>query len=108
MGEHAWFDGNAFKVGEKYAHNVGLKKPNPWGLHDMHGNVFEWCSDWYDEKLSGGIDPVGPNVGSSRVVRGGCWRSDPGNCRSAARNDFDPSNRSNGLGFRVARSQSVQ
>jgi formylglycine-generating enzyme required for sulfatase activity len=106
--EYAWFDGNAFKVGEKYAHKVGLKKSNPWGLHDMHGNVFEWCSDWYDGKLRGGVDPIGPEEGSSRVLRGGGWWFYPGGCRSAFRFNFAPPSRLNGLGFRVARSQSVQ
>ena len=108
LGEYAWFDGNAKNVGEQYAHKVGLKKPNPWGLHDMHGNVWEWCSDWYDRKLSGGTDPVGPEEGSLRVVRGGCWVYYPGYCRSASRYYGVPSDRGHCLGFRVARSQSVQ
>ena len=105
LSEYAWFNGNTGI--EKYAHKVGLKKPNPWGLHDMHGNVFEWCSDWYGEALSGGIDPVGPGGGSHRVLRGGSWGSAPGHGRSAYRSSGVPSNRSN-RGFRVARSQSIQ
>ena len=108
MSEYAWFDGNAENVGEDYAHKVGLKKPNPLDLHDMHGNVFEWCSDWYGEALSGGIDPVGPERGSRRVYRGGGWWGEPGRCRSAIRRYSGPSNRYDYLGFRVARSQSVQ
>ena len=108
MSKYAWFEGNAGGAGEKYAHKVGLKKPNPWGLHDMHGNVFEWCSDWYGEVLSGGTDPAGPNGGSSRVNRGGGWRDFPGRCRSAYRRSSVPSLRDKDLGFRVARSQSVQ
>ena len=107
LGRHAWFEDNAFDAGEKYAHKVGLKKPNPWGLHDMHGNVWEWCSDWYDGKLSGGTDPVGPDGGSFRVSRGGSWGNNLGDCRSAGRYDYNPSNRGNDLGFRVARSQSA-
>ena len=108
LGEYAWFDGNAKNIGEQYAHKVGLKKPNPWGLYDMHGNVWEWCSDCYDGKLAGGIDPVGPERGSGRVFRGGGWGNDPGRCRSASRGNYVPSDRGNGLGFRVARSQSAQ
>ena len=113
LGEYGWFNGNTF--GERYAHKVGLKKPNPWGLHDVHGNVWEWCSDWFDAKISGGIDPGGPDGGSRRVGRGGCWRSyaPPGGvvsvCRSAYRGYFGPSWRyMDSVGFRVARSQSAQ
>ncbi len=108
FGEYAWFDGNAKNVGKQYAHKVGLKKPNPWGLHDMHGNVAEGCSDWSFGKLSGGADPVGPSGGSFRVNRGGGCRYDPGYCRSALRIFFVPSYRFHYLGFRVARSQSAQ
>ena len=108
FGEYAWFGGNAFSAGEQYAHKVDKKMPNPWGLHDMHGNVCEWCSDWYGEKLSGGTDPEGPNGGSARVIRGGGWRNDSGSCRSAFRDRNVPSYRHDYLGFRVARSQSVQ
>ena len=123
LNAHAWWGGvdlEAIKKGEikagggnaareQYAHKVGLKKPNPWGLHDMHGNVAEWCSDWYAGKLAGGIDPVGPNRGSDRVFRCGSWANSPGSCRSARRSILDPLKRnSGGLGFRVARSQSVQ
>ena len=107
LGEYGWFNGNADDVDEKYAHKVGLKKPNPWGLHDMHGNVWEWCSDWRDTKLSGGDDPAGPKGGSDRVFRGGGWWHDPGHCRSTYRYSYYPSIRYS-LGFRVARSQSVQ
>ena len=106
LGEYAWFDGNT--GGERYAHKVGLKKPNPWGLHDMHGDVWEWCSDWYGEKLSGGTDPVGQKHSIARVIRGGSGGYSPGYCRSAYRPYSAPSYRSSILGFRVARSQSVQ
>ena len=121
LNAHAWWGGfdleaalNEIKAGpgnaarEQYAHKVGTKKPNPWGLYDMHGNVWELCSDWYGEELSGGIDPVGPERGSERVNRGGSWRNYHRGCRSAFRFNYRPSRRSNQLGFRVARSQSVQ
>ena len=103
FGDYAWFRGNAMNAGEEYAHKVGWKKPNPWGLHDMHGNVWEWCSDWYDGKLAGGIDPVGPNAGSYyRVLRGGNWDLYASYCRSAIR-DGSPTYRGTDVGFRIDR-----
>ena len=122
LGEYAWwgaFDSEALTKGkhkagpgtaarEPYTHKVGTKKPNPWGLRDMHGNVEEWCSDWYAEKLSGGTDPVGPEEGELRVTRGGCWFFGWWGCRSASRRRDVPSRGNPQDGFRVARSQSVQ
>jgi formylglycine-generating enzyme required for sulfatase activity len=69
--EFAWTNSNA----RYHTHNVGLKKPNRWGLFDMHGNVFEWCADWYDVDYGDKplIDPKGPSIGTERVLRGGCW-----------------------------------
>ena len=106
LGQYAWFDGNT--AGEQYAHAVGLKKPNLWGLYDMHGNVWEWCSDWHGSGLSGGTDPAGPGGDSGRVNRGGSWWYYPGLCRSANRLNYVPSDRDHRLGFRVARSQLSQ
>ena len=74
----------------------------------MHGNVWEWCSDWGGSGLSGGSDPVDPEAGSYRVRRGGSWVNLPHYCRSASRDNRVPSDRNDGLGFRVARSQSAQ
>jgi formylglycine-generating enzyme required for sulfatase activity len=101
--DYAWFDGNADKVGQDYAHPAGQKIPNPWGLYDMHGNVFEWCSDYYDEKYysnSLSVDPKGPSTGISRSVRGGSWDSRGNYLRSSYRSDYPVSS---GLlvGFRV-------
>ena len=70
--------------------------------------MFEWCSDWYDGKLRGGVDPIGPERKAYRVLRGGSWRGSRDSCRSGPRIFFGPSDRDDYLGFRVARSQSVQ
>ncbi|MFO0905747.1 MAG: SUMF1/EgtB/PvdO family nonheme iron enzyme [Pirellulales bacterium] len=88
---------------------VGSYVPNAWGLYDMHGNVNEWCSDWYDSYESSlKADPIGPSEGSHRVFRGGSWGSRPSYCRSALRDRVDPSSRNYGLGFRVAAVQSSE
>jgi formylglycine-generating enzyme required for sulfatase activity len=88
-------------------HAVGGKKPNGWGLHDMHGNVYEWCTDWYDKQLTNSTDPAGAASGTRRVFRGGGWGSFAVYCRVAYRNNGNLSYSGNDLGFRVARS-SVQ
>ena len=84
-------------------YEVKGKTPNAWGLYDMHGNVWEWCSDRYDDYASGSVtDPEGPNSGSFRVWRGGGWYNNARECRSAIRAHGSPENRSNHMGFRPA------
>ena len=84
LGEYAWFADNA----DKKTHPVGQKKPNPWGLFDMHGNVAEWCQDVYDKdyyKSSPDQNPRGPADGKEYVLRGGSWKSTADALRSSYR-----------------------
>lgn len=90
---------------------VGSYPANAFGLKDMHGNVYEWCADWYGEDYyarSPRRDPQGPSEGSRRIIRGGCWNEAGLSSRSAWRNARAPSKRDNDLGFRVVLIPAVQ
>ncbi len=104
------FDGNypyggaSKKVYRKKTVSVGQFKPNAWGMYDMHGNVWEWCSDWYGDYSSGSVtDPTGVSSGSYRVRRGGSWSDNARYCRSAYRCRYSPGFRYVSVGFRLLR-----
>jgi formylglycine-generating enzyme required for sulfatase activity len=105
LGDYAWYEENTRKMGEEYAHPVGRKKPNPWGLYDMHGNVWEWCRDWYAADFyakANKVDPENTTKTQNRAVRGGSWYNDPRHSRAAGRNSWTGSNyRHYNYGFRV-------
>lgn len=99
LGEFAWYQANS----DRATHPVASKKPNAWGLHDMGGNVWEWCQDVYtgpyeDQSVT---DPRGKPGGTLKVLRGGCWESGPSSCRSANRGGIVPSRATSRFGFRV-------
>jgi formylglycine-generating enzyme required for sulfatase activity len=99
LNAHAWYAQNSALS----THPVGKKAPNPWGLHDMHGNVYEWCHDWYSEgpyPAADVIDPSGPRTGWRRALRGGAWIYVADNLRSADRGFSPPDHRSPEIGFR--------
>jgi formylglycine-generating enzyme required for sulfatase activity len=112
LGAFAWYVDNSRPQTQnvRRSHQVGQKRPNAWGLYDMHGNVQEWCWDGYEadyySKEPPAADPLGPSQAASRVYRGGCWRLSPQICRSAFRDGRAPGNRGALLGFRVARVES--
>ena len=97
-GNYMWYTSNS----SSKTHPVGSKSANPWGLYDMHGNVLEWCLDWYGT-LAYGTDPKGSSSGSLRVKRGGCWYDDAGFCSSSYRSYNAPSYESYRNGFRLVR-----
>lgn len=107
LSDYAWWAENAENVGEFHAHVVGRLLPNNFGLFDMHGNVDEWCEDWFDlhyYSVSPSTDPTGPTSGSGPVVRGGWWGGTAQYCRSAERAWSYQTNTGSSLGFRLARS----
>jgi formylglycine-generating enzyme required for sulfatase activity len=107
FGEYGWCQANTVNAGEDYAHRVGRKKPNAWGLYDMHGNIWEWCRDVYQDKLPGGRDPEATGPGTERVMRGGGIYREPHECRSSFRHHHKPDWRLFDLGFRVALSRAA-
>jgi formylglycine-generating enzyme required for sulfatase activity len=105
---YMWWGGNNDQRG--YAPGckpVGSKAPNPWGLHDMHGNVWEWCSDWWEPGITRAaqLDPQGPDTGTHKVMRGGAWESHALHLRSADRSPIPPDNLEYGrlIGLRLVR-----
>lgn len=99
-GSYMWYSSNSSST----SHPVGAKKPNAWGLYDMHGNVWELCLDWWEKDLlSGVVDPTGPSLGSIRMARGGFWKNEPDRCALTFRGAAEPWATTNGSGFRLAR-----
>jgi formylglycine-generating enzyme required for sulfatase activity len=102
LGEYAWYNANF----ECKTYPVGQKKPNAWGLFDMHGNVWEWCQDLYGSDYYSNSpfeDPQGPKIGGCRVLRGGCWDTQyADHCRSATRLMNEPDYRAGNYGFRLS------
>lgn len=104
LADVAWFDENASGVGENWAHPVGLKKPNAWGLYDMQGNVWEWCEDpYHDSYVGAGADGAAWSApeGASHVYRGGGFRNARRFARAAGRAGLDDEDFADNIGFRV-------
>lgn len=107
LGDYARFSDNP-RIIPKWSHPVGQKKPNPWGLYDMHGNVWELCSDWYDKDYYSNspiVDPKGPSSGTARSIRGGSYQDSGSTLRCSSRGARPPIRGIFFVGFRVVRSQ---
>ncbi len=99
---YAWFQKNSGRT----THPVGRLAPNAWGLYDVHGNVHEWCADWFDRQYyarSPAENPRGPRKGVARALRGGDWGSEAWYCRCAIRSLSAPTRRSPRVGFRIVK-----
>lgn len=97
---YAWYAGNS----EAKTHPIGEKRPNSWGIYDMHGNVAEWVQDWYDPAIyaaGAATNPYGPDTGVFRVRRGGAWSNHHSRLRSAVRDHDLPEMRTDMFGFRI-------
>ena len=102
LSDYAWWHGNTFDKKEAYPHPVGIKKPNAWGLYDMHGNVMEWCADWFGSYANAAVrDPQGPPTGEYRILRGGAWTEDPFDNHAAFRCIGRVNAANHATGFRV-------
>jgi formylglycine-generating enzyme len=98
LNDLGWYNWNS----GQHVHAVKGKSPNPWGLYDMHGNVYQWCLDWIAEYSTNPVsDPIGPNSGKNRIVRGGSWSCESQSCRSASRGADPTEYHANDLGFRL-------
>jgi formylglycine-generating enzyme required for sulfatase activity len=100
--DYAWFAANSGGQTQP----VGKKRPNAWGFHDMHGNIWEWCADWFDPAFYEGAsenDPLCATVATEKVFRGGCWALDPQYLRNAVRGGNLPTYKSQYVGLRIVR-----
>ena len=98
LNHYGWFIVNS----SKRSHPVGLLRPTPRGLYDMHGNLWEWCHDRFGDYANATVDPLGAPNGLGRMFRGGCWHDDASGCRTAGRGSNQPAVRLSGIGFRLA------
>ncbi len=106
LDEYGWYGKNTYDLGNYYAHKVGQKLPNPWGIYDMHGNIWEWVQDYYGEySEESQIDPKGPESGDNHVFRGGSFYYLARFARSAYRGYNTPNHRLFNLGFRIVRQE---